>query len=741
MADTRNNRRKEAASKLFTKTEGGVESNEKTLTKKVDDVKKMWDALWKILKKEQSKWWEATALAKYVECNRIPRGLRIFIIPTFQQPDPELIGEWMTNNYACSMNMLNILIKYADKECIKLNAESEQIIAKLKEKYTESEFIVEMTKMEKRLGKIEEEIKEKKQRKFYRDEIDYDKGRILTFGKRFKVLRGTKKKSKKQGMGTNKQAVQQENGEEGVVPLEVTDSDTTESEISEQAESLNVKDRILNEFALMARGRQTGTPPKRSWMRRERRQKSKRRQSVNQHNKPSGSFNKGQEGTEMKNDMTVLNLSKHILSVDQLEVLSRGLLFCPTAKFNFTSARIDLFRFTRKLKLRKWFATKPRLKKDSVKEKASPFTVNDIETLHAVHELVDYADFIDDPFLNLVNTDINIGLSSASGVRPKSVFVPQIVNSSIECFEIGMIGELRNIERHKPKLNLNFTKKQFQALKELEGFTDVVIKNSDKGGNVVVWPLNMYLMEGLKQLGDSEKYSIATRQEYDEAKQEYFVKFSDWRDQGTIEDEEYRYLLCKHPQIPALYLLPKLHTNLEAPPGRPIVSSTGSLLENTSRYIDFFLQPFVRLLPSYVRDTSDFLRIINGITWNPNYLLLSFDVTSLYTCIPQNLGIDACKHFLRGRSLSFLIHTNMILDMILICLKNNFFIFHKQLYKQTQGTAMGTCFSPSFAGLYLGWWEELVVNNISHFCDHAVLWVCYIDDIFCIWNGSEEQAK
>ncbi|KAJ1184974.1 hypothetical protein NDU88_001770 [Pleurodeles waltl] len=151
--------------------------------------KSLCDMLWKYSKKEQSKWWEAVTLQKYIETGRIQRGLRIFIVPNVDNPDPGMVREWMENNHQCSVNMLKILVKYAWKEFEKLNIEIETISKELKERISGEGFETEMEKLNEKLRKAEEILKVKKQQKFLRDLKDYEKGQILTFGKKYEQVR------------------------------------------------------------------------------------------------------------------------------------------------------------------------------------------------------------------------------------------------------------------------------------------------------------------------------------------------------------------------------------------------------------------------------------------------------------------------------------------------------------------------------------------------------------------------
>lgn len=110
--------------------------------------------------------------------------------------------------------------------------------------------------------------------------------------------------------------------------------------------------------------------------------------------------------------------------------------------------------------------------------------------------------------------------------------------------------------------------------------------------------------------------------------------------------------------------------------------------------------------------------------------------------IDHEQGIKAFARFLKRRNIRFLGHTNMILDMIRFCLTNHFFTFNGDLFTQTNGTAMGTCFAPSFANLFMGAWEEDNRANINfqNAFARVILWLRYIDDIFVVWHGEVQEA-
>ena len=65
--------------------------------------------------------------------------------------------------------------------------------------------------------------------------------------------------------------------------------------------------------------------------------------------------------------------------------------------------------------------------------------------------------------------------------------------------------------------------------------------------------------------------------------------------------------------------------------------------------LDLLLQPLVLKTKSYIRDTGDFLSKVQGLELNSNDWLFSMDVTSLYTNIPHDGGIECVKQVLSQR--------------------------------------------------------------------------------------------
>ena len=84
-----------------------------------------------------------------------------------------------------------------------------------------------------------------------------------------------------------------------------------------------------------------------------------------------------------------------------------------------------------------------------------------------------------------------------------------------------------------------------------------------------------------------------------------------------------------------LYFLPKVHKQGNA--GRPIISGNGSATKKLSAFADFYLTRMsCNYIPSYIKETTDFLNFIRKIPKLPDdTLLVTIWMLKLYTQIFQ----------------------------------------------------------------------------------------------------------
>ena len=123
--------------------------------------------------------------------------------------------------------------------------------------------------------------------------------------------------------------------------------------------------------------------------------------------------------------------------------------------------------------------------------------------------------------------------------------------------------------------------------------------------------------------------------------------------------------------------------------------------------MDHFIGPLVPLSDSYIRDLTHLINILNKFNMPPGMLLCTLDITSLYTNIPHNEGIQSIKEVLAiHRHTNTLLHNNYIVELHEVVLTNNYFDFYGKHYHQISGTAMGTKLAPSYANLIITKFEE-----------------------------------
>ena len=122
-----------------------------------------------------------------------------------------------------------------------------------------------------------------------------------------------------------------------------------------------------------------------------------------------------------------------------------------------------------------------------------------------------------------------------------------------------------------------------------------------------------------------------------------------------------------------------------------------------------------------------------------NAILVTLDVSSLYTNIPHNEGINACRHYLNTRDQSTsTVHIETLCDLIRMILTMNSFEFNNTFYIQTHGTAMGTRMALSYANLSLAKFE---IDALTHAPHQPQTWWRFIDDIFMIWCHTEAELR
>lgn len=252
-----------------------------------------------------------------------------------------------------------------------------------------------------------------------------------------------------------------------------------------------------------------------------------------------------------------------------------------------------------------------------------------------------------------------------------------------------------------------------------------------------MWQKELYIDEVNRQLSNEKFYKKENKDKtivYNKIIKDTISRFIS---QGKLPENAYN-LIIPSARTAKFYVLPKIHK--VGNPGRPIVSTCNCPTEKISSFLDELMQPIVKQLPSYIKDTTDALNVFNNFTFDTNdkKFIFTMDVKSLYTVIPHSEGLKALRHFFDKRAYKYP-PTDTLIRLAELVLTTNTFKFQDKCYTQVAGVAMGTKMGPSYACLFMGYLEEMFFK--SYHGPKPDLFKRFIDDIIGAASISNQQLQ
>ena len=319
--------------------------------------------------------------------------------------------------------------------------------------------------------------------------------------------------------------------------------------------------------------------------------------------------------------------------------------------------------------------------------------------------------------------------------------------------KIRLINSLNKLNFIKNINSINAESKWiFNTIEKIKKNKNIIIKTADKNMGIVIMNKKDYQIECLRQLGDETTYAKQINPpsynllwaqlrlillKYNILYKENFSN----KLENKILSKVAKYILQlekrKELRLSRFYTIAKIHKTPVV--GRPIVSCINSITYFTSKYLDFLLKPIMQSSNSYLKSSCELISLLNIKELPINCTLLSADITSLYPNIPLELGLEYLKKsLLKYRNLTNKFddtnEINYIIELAKWVLYNNYFEFGKSIYKQLQGTAMGTPMAVVFANLFLDIHETNVLETLQ---SKPIVYKRYIDDIFAVFENKE----
>ena len=163
-----------------------------------------------------------------------------------------------------------------------------------------------------------------------------------------------------------------------------------------------------------------------------------------------------------------------------------------------------------------------------------------------------------------------------------------------------------------------------------------MILTADKGVCLVVMDKKDYI-EKSEELLSKTTYKILPPGPTTRHKNKLITLLKSIKAESGIQENTYKKLYPTGASSPKYYGLPKVHKI--GIPLRPIVSSVGSVSNETAKELSKILKPLVGNTPYSVRNTKDFIHSIQNIRLQDDECMVSYDVEALFTSVPVKPAI------------------------------------------------------------------------------------------------------
>ncbi|CAH2283902.1 Hypothetical predicted protein, partial [Pelobates cultripes] len=133
--------------------------------------------------------------------------------------------------------------------------------------------------------------------------------------------------------------------------------------------------------------------------------------------------------------------------------------------------------------------------------------------------------------------------------KPPSTFCPYDKGSQLEVFNQMVLRDLDRFTKKREFCN-NLTKKEMGILNQLKDRDDIIIKNADKGGAIVVMSVEFYLEEAYGILGDKNTYTKLHGNPNQDFKGALEIMLKSALKDDIIDLQVYTFLYHESPRIP-----------------------------------------------------------------------------------------------------------------------------------------------------------------------------------------------
>ena len=275
-----------------------------------------------------------------------------------------------------------------------------------------------------------------------------------------------------------------------------------------------------------------------------------------------------------------------------------------------------------------------------------------------------------------------------------------------------------------------------------------IILTADKGVSLVVMDREEYVRKA-QALLDQPGYKFIPNDPTTKYKNKLISILKSIKAEGGMNEVTYRRLYPRGASSPKFYGLPKVHR--QGVPLRPIVSSIGAIIYQSSNELSKILKLLVGKSPHHVHNNEEFLQHLKGIQLGPYEVnsgksqlgpyevIISYDVKALFTSVPIQTALTIIEKLLEedpGLQQRTSMTVKNIICLLEFCLRRTYFTFQNQYDEQVEGAAMGSPISLIVANLYVENFETRAISTSPH---PPLMWKRFVDDTCVIIKAAHKQ--
>ena len=311
-------------------------------------------------------------------------------------------------------------------------------------------------------------------------------------------------------------------------------------------------------------------------------------------------------------------------------------------------------------------------------------------------------------------------------------------NPEEETLRASLVHFLKEQEEVNNRLCTNKITKDIYTLKLLRHklrVNDVVVTMADKGGGLVLMDRSDYESKTITFL-ENNNFSKINRTPLKSIQNKVKPLLKSCSQLLEQYKKNIHDLHMMNSNIPQIYSQIKIHK--QGNPVRPIVAAYNSPVYKISKFLKDLYKKEMKFSGKFsIKNSLEFTNKLKQIYIQQNYKLISFDIENLFTNVPIEDSLDLLRDF-SGQyfhdrpCLAIQTHT-----LTKFCLEQNYYNFNNNIYRMSDGLPMGLPLSPIIAEIFVDNLENKIHN--SEYKHHIKFWARYVDDIFCVWTGSDRD--